>query len=60
MADEFGLKLFVVDFVPTAERLAEFIYKYLKRKFEEAGVKDVGVVKVVVWETATSKAEYSE
>jgi len=58
MAEQFGLKLFVVDFVPTAERLAEFIYKYLEQKFKEAGVKDVSVVKVAVWETATSKAEY--
>ena len=60
MAKEFGLKLFVVDFVPTAERLAEFIYNYLKQKFQEANVKDVGIVKVAVWETATSKAEYGE
>jgi len=60
LADKFGLKLFEVDFVPTAERLAEFIFKYLRRKFEEAGVKEVAVVKVALWETATSKAEYSE
>ncbi len=59
MAEEFGLKLFVVDFVPTAERLAEFIYNYLRKKFEEAQVKDVEVVSVTVWETATSKATYS-
>ena len=60
IAKEYGLKLFVVDFVPTAERLAEFIYNYLKQKFQEADVKEVGIVKVAVWETATSKAEYSE
>ena len=60
MAKEYGLKLFVVDFVPTAERLAEFIYNYLKQKFQDADVKEVGIVKVAVWETATSKAEYSE
>jgi 6-pyruvoyltetrahydropterin/6-carboxytetrahydropterin synthase len=60
LSGQFGLKLFEVDFVPTAERLAEFIFKYLKNKFEEAAVKDVNVVKVAVWETATSKAEYSE
>ena len=58
MAKEFGLKLFVVDFVPTAERLAEFIYNYLKEKFRSAGIKDVDIVKVALWETATSKAEY--
>jgi 6-pyruvoyltetrahydropterin/6-carboxytetrahydropterin synthase len=60
LALKFGLKLFEVDFVPTAERLAEFIYKYLKAKFEEYGVKEVCIVKVTVWETATSKAEYGE
>jgi 6-pyruvoyltetrahydropterin/6-carboxytetrahydropterin synthase len=58
LAEEFGLKLFVVDFVPTAERLAEFIYQYLKEKFRSAGIKDVDIVKVALWETATSKAEY--
>jgi len=60
LAGKFGLKLFEVDFVPTAERLAEFIFKYLKSKFEEAGVRDVHVVKVTLWETASSKAEYQE
>ncbi|MEO2153770.1 MAG: 6-carboxytetrahydropterin synthase [Aquificota bacterium] len=60
MAKEFGLKLFEVDFVPTAERLAEFIYRYLKEKLQKAGVKDVDVVEVVIWETATSKASYKE
>lgn len=58
MAKEFGLKLFVVNFVPTAERLAEFIYGYLKEKFHSSGIKEVDIVKVTVWETATSKAEY--
>ena len=60
LAQKFGLKLFEVDFVPTAERLAEFIYKYLQAKFKEFDVKDVCIVKVTIWETATSKAEYGE
>jgi 6-pyruvoyltetrahydropterin/6-carboxytetrahydropterin synthase len=60
LAEKYGLKLFEVDFVPTAERLAEFIFKYLKGKFREANVKGADVVKVTVWETATSKAEYGE
>jgi len=60
MAKEFGLKLFVVDFVPTAERLAEFIFNYLQERFKEAGVNEVKVVKVGLWETATSKAEFSK
>lgn len=57
--EEFNLKLTIVDFCPTAEALAKYIYDYLKDKFEKAGLsKDVFVKKVVIWETKTSKAEY--
>ncbi len=55
------LKLFVVDFCPTAEALSKFIFEFLKQKLSEANL--LGVVKVskvVLWETATSKADYRE
>jgi len=56
---EYGLKLTIVDFCPTAEALARYIYNYLKDKFEKASLlKEVSIYKVVVWETKTSKAEY--
>ncbi len=60
--ENFGfLKLFVVDFCPTAEALAKFIYEFLENKLEEAGLlEDIKVVKVVVWETETGKAEYKK
>ncbi len=59
-AEKYGaLKIFPVDFCPTAEALAKFFYEFLESKLKEAGLLgDVKVVKVVLWETATSKAEY--
>ncbi|NPA13255.1 MAG: 6-carboxytetrahydropterin synthase [Aquificae bacterium] len=55
------LKLTVVDFCPTAEALAKYIYDYLKGKLDEAGLlEDIKVVKVVLWETETGMAEYRE
>jgi len=62
VAEKYGaLKIFPVDFCPTAEALAKFFYAFVKRKLEEAGLlEEVKVVKVILWETATSKAEYSE
>jgi 6-pyruvoyltetrahydropterin/6-carboxytetrahydropterin synthase len=54
-----GLKIFPVDFCPTAEALAKFFYDFLTERLKEAGVLgEVKVVRVVLWETATSKAEY--
>jgi len=60
VAQKFGaMKIFPVDFCPTAEALAKFFYDFLNKKLEEAGLLgEVKVVKVVLWETATSKAEY--
>ena len=61
VAQKFGaMKIFPVDFCPTAEALAKFFYDHLTKKLEEVGLLgEVKVVKVVLWETATSKAEYS-
>ncbi len=58
--EHFGfLKLFVVDFCPTAEAIARFIYEFLEKKLEEAGLlEDIKVVSVTVWETETGKATY--
>ncbi len=60
VAHRFGaLKVFAVDFCPTAEALAKFFYDFLEDKLREKGLLgEVKVVKVVLWETATSKAEY--
>jgi len=58
--EHFGfLKLTIVDFCPTAEALAKYIYDYTTRKLKEADLlEDIKVVKVVIWETETGKAEY--
>ncbi len=60
VAEKFGaMKVFPVDFCPTAEALAKFFYDFLTDRLKEAGLLgEVKVVKVVLWETATSKAEY--
>ncbi len=60
VAEKYGaMKLFPVDFCPTAEALAKFFYDFLTEKLSEVGLLgEVRVVKVVLWETATSKAEY--
>ena len=60
VAQKYGaLKIFPVEFCPTAEALAKFFYDFLTQKLKEARLLgEVKVVKVVLWETATSKAEY--
>ncbi len=60
VARKFGaMKIFSVDFCPTAEALAKFFYDFLSKKLEEVGlIGEVKVVSVVLWETATSRAEY--
>ena len=60
IAEKYGaLKIFPVDFCPTAEALARFFYDFLVERLKEARLLgEVQVVKVVLWETATSKAEY--
>ncbi|ACO03817.1 MAG TPA: 6-carboxytetrahydropterin synthase [Persephonella sp.] len=58
--ENFGfLKLTVVDFCPTAEALAKYIYDFLEDKLREAGLLDeIKVVSVTIWETETGKAVY--
>ncbi len=58
--EHFGfLKLFVVDFCPTAEAIAKFIYDFLVDRLKEAGLlEDIKVVSITVWETETGKATY--
>jgi 6-pyruvoyltetrahydropterin/6-carboxytetrahydropterin synthase len=60
VAEKFGaMKIFPVEFCPTAEALAKFFYDFLTEKLKEVGLLgEVRVVRVVLWETATSKAEY--
>ncbi|MGC8852978.1 MAG: 6-pyruvoyl trahydropterin synthase family protein [Hydrogenobacter sp.] len=60
VAEKYGaLKIFPVDFCPTAEALAKYFYDFLNKKLQEAGLLgEVKVIKVVLWETKTSKAEY--
>lgn len=60
VAEKYGaMKIFSVDFCPTAEALAKFFYDYLVSKLSEVDLLgEVKVIKVVLWETATSKAEY--
>lgn len=60
VAEKYGaFKVYPVDFCPTAEALAKFFYDYVSQKLSQVGLLgDVKVVKVVLWETVTSKAEY--
>ncbi len=60
VAEKYGaMKIFPVDFCPTAEALAKFFYEFLTKRLKDVGLLgEVRVVKVVLWETQTSKAEY--
>ncbi len=59
LSEKFGLRIFPVDFCPTAEALAKFFYEFLSERLQEAKLLgEVRVSRVVLWETATSKAEY--
>lgn len=49
----------VVDFVPTSENLAEWIFGFASKKFEQAPFKGVNVTSVTWQETPKSKAVYS-
>ncbi len=62
LSDKFGsLKIFAVNFCPTAEALAKFFYDFLVEKLKEANLsEDIRVVKIILWETVTSKAEYGD
>lgn len=52
-----GLRVIDVDFVPTAENMAEWIYNALEGLFKDRGI---NLRKVTVWETPTSSAEYKK
>jgi 6-pyruvoyltetrahydropterin/6-carboxytetrahydropterin synthase len=53
ITEKMNLKLFIVDFVPTAENLAKYVYEYLEAK-------KIPVSKVICYETPTSVAEYTK
>jgi 6-pyruvoyltetrahydropterin/6-carboxytetrahydropterin synthase len=52
-----GLKVVELDFAPTAENLAKYVYDFLKGVLSNHPLK---VIKVVCHETPTSSAAYSE
>jgi 6-pyruvoyltetrahydropterin/6-carboxytetrahydropterin synthase len=52
---EYFSGFFVVDFVPTSERLAEWTYKLVQHRMDELGVK---VSKINWWETPKSRSAY--
>lgn len=54
---EAGLKLVVVDFIPTAENLAKYWYTLLDVVLKEKGIK---INHVTVWETPTSTATFNK
>ncbi|MEN3034557.1 MAG: 6-carboxytetrahydropterin synthase [Aquificaceae bacterium] len=60
VARKFGaMKIFPVDFCPTAEALAKFFYEFLNSRLEAARLLgEVKVMRVTLWETATSRADY--
>ena len=52
-----GMKIILVDFIPTAENLAKHWYELIKPKLEERKIK---IKHVKVWETPSSTATYEE
>jgi len=57
-------KYIKVDFIPTAENIAKYLFDKLSFMFQEASIENpnlsgLKLVKVKVWETPTSSAEYS-
>ena len=54
---EHGQKIIFVEFVPTAENIAKYLYEIIKNKLKEVGIK---IKHVKVWETPTSTATYEE
>lgn len=52
-----GQKIIFVNFIPTAENIAKYIFQIMKDKLLEKGI---GINHVTVWETPTSTAHYSE
>jgi 6-pyruvoyltetrahydropterin/6-carboxytetrahydropterin synthase len=52
-----GMKIIVVDFIPTAENIAKYLYKILEMVLKHKNIK---LKYVTVWETPTSTANYHE
>jgi 6-pyruvoyltetrahydropterin/6-carboxytetrahydropterin synthase len=50
-----GWRVIAVDFVPTAENMAEWMYNQLVKEFR---AKNINLRTVTVWETPTAFAEY--
>jgi len=50
------MKFVIVDFVPTAENIARYLYEQMEGKLKEKGIK---LVFVEVYETPTSVARYT-
>lgn len=55
-----NFKFYVVDFSPTAERLAEHFFKRLKEPVKERSNGLAEIVKVRFWETPNNYADYTE
>jgi len=51
-----GLKINVVDFIPTAENLSKYWYELIEAPLKERGIK---IHHVKVWETPSSTATYN-
>ncbi len=54
------LKNLSVPFIPTAERIAYWIYKKLAAKFKDNFGTGLKLSEVTIWETPTSKASYAK
>ena len=51
------VKIYFVEFIPTAENLARYWYYLIKEKLQEVGIR---IKHVKIWETPTSTAIYGE
>ena len=54
-----NFKTYSINARTTAENISEHIFKKLKEKFQKEEIQ-INISKVIVWETATSFAEYKE
>lgn len=52
-----GMKIIIVDFIPTAENIAKYLYYIMKKKLKE---KNIEIYNIKIWETPTSLAVYSK
>lgn len=55
--DGLGMKINVVDYIPTAENLAANWYYWLRKELDEMNIR---IHHVTVWETPTSSATYHD